>query len=89
MAEKTRVIRFRINEQMYSYINELVIEMKKLDSRWTISEFLRMIISYFLMAHMLGELKKPFYEVKREFTEWANSYYPPKGKKKSVKKRAK
>ena len=79
--EKTRVIRFRLGEHLYSYIFDLVIEMKKHDERWNISEFLRMIISYFLMAQMMGDINKPFWQVKKEFMAYTDTYFPPKSKK--------
>jgi len=87
MVEKTRVIRFRMNEQMYDYIYDLVLEMRKSNDRWNISEFLRMIISYFLMAHMMGEIRKPFWQVKDEFIKYANTYFPPKRKSSKAQKR--
>lgn len=80
--EKSKIIRFRVNEPLYNYLKRLTNEMRKYDERWTLSEFIRMVLSYFLMAHMLGELKKPFWQIKKEFLDYAKTYYPPKEKDK-------
>jgi hypothetical protein len=82
---KTRIIRFRLEDTMYNYIRDLVTEMRKHDQRWNISEFLRMVIGYFLMAYILGELKKPYWKIREEFVNYAGTYFPPKSDKKQKK----
>lgn len=55
---------------MYDYMNDLVKEMRMINPSWNMSELLRMIIQYFFMAHMMGELKKPFIEIKKDFMQY-------------------
>lgn len=55
---------------MYAYMNDLVKEMRKVNPSWNMSELLRMIIQYFFMAHMMGEIKKPFLDVKNDFMDF-------------------
>jgi len=76
MPKKSKVIRFRVNPQMDSYLKDLTNEMKALNPDWNKSELIRCIIQYFMMAQMMGQISKPFEQVKKDFNEFLSTTQP-------------
>lgn len=73
--KKTRFIGIRIEEQLYKFMNSVVIELKKYDSNFSMSDLVRNIIYYFFMAYTLGEWNKTLPELRKEFKDFISSIH--------------
>jgi hypothetical protein len=64
MKQKTKVLRIRVTESMYDFLQDI-----SSSNNVPMSEMIRKIIDYFFIGHLMGEFKKSLPELRKEFME--------------------
>jgi hypothetical protein len=61
---KNKKVIFRVNEKLYTFISDF-----SRSNGLEISELMRNIVTYFFMSWIMGDIKKPYNQLREEFIE--------------------
>jgi len=76
MRTKTKAITFKVEEPLFDFLGKFAKDSGLLNR----SELIRKIIDYFYMGCLLGEFKKPYDNMQKDFLKMAEKFKNTKDK---------